>query len=209
MPTFFRNVMRAVGMDVLDVVTSPFGDAAVAAMTIVNRIVTLSNSVRGGLGQGFQPVCGYNYGAKKYGRVRKGYKITLASMAAALALISILQLVFAPSLIRVFQDNAEVVRIGSEALRWQSATLVLTSWIVMFNMISQTLNHSVLSTVIGSLRRGVILIPLLLTLPHFCFLLGVEIAQPLSDLAAFSFSVPAGRHVFNSLKKEEAGWREA
>ncbi|MBR6440323.1 MAG: MATE family efflux transporter [Aeriscardovia sp.] len=202
MPTFFRNIMRAVGMDILDVVSAPFGVAAVAAMTIVNRIITLSNSLRGGLGQGYQPVCGYNYGAGKFGRVRRGYGITVWSMALVLGVISALQLIFAPDFIFVFQTNPEVVKIGAEALRWQSATLVLTSWIVMFNMVSQTLNHSVLSTIVGSLRRGVVLIPLLLILPRFLSLLGVEIAQPIADLAAFAFALPCQAYVFRSLKKE-------
>ena len=204
MPTFFRNIMRALGMDILDVVSSPFGVAAVAAMTIVNRIITVSNSLRGGLGQGYQPVCGYNYGAGKFERVRRGYGITVWSMALVLGIISTLQLIFAPDFILVFQSNPEVIKIGAEALRWQSATLVLTSWIVMFNMVSQTLNHSVLSTIVGSLRRGVVLIPLLLILPHFLSLLGVEMAQPIADLVAFAFALPCQTYVFKSLKKEAA-----
>lgn len=203
MPTFFRNIMRAIGMDILDVVSAPFGVPAVAAMTIVNRIVTFSNSLRGGLGQGYQPVCGFNYGAGKFDRVRKGYRITVWSTAGILAVISTFQLIFAPYFILIFQTNPEVIRIGAEALRWQSATLVLTTWIVLFNMVSQTLDHPVLSTVVGSLRRGVVLIPLLLILPHFLSMLGVEIAQPLADLVAFAFALPCQAYVFKSLKKEE------
>ncbi|MBQ1286588.1 MAG: MATE family efflux transporter [Aeriscardovia sp.] len=204
MPTFFRNIMRALGMDILDVVAAPFGVAAVAAMTIVNRIITLSNSLRGGLGQGYQPVCGYNYGAGKFDRVRRGYEITVWSVALVIGVIAVLQLIFAPDFIFVFQTNPAVVKIGAEALRWQSATLVLTSWIVMFNMVSQTLNHPVLSTIVGSLRRGVVLIPLLLILPHFLSLLGVEIAQPIADLTAFAFALPCQAYVFSALKKEGA-----
>lgn len=203
MPTFFRNIMRAIGMDILDVVSAPFGVPAVAAMTIVNRIITFSNSLRGGMGQGYQPVCGFNYGAGKFDRVRRGYSITVWSTAGLLAIISAIQLIFAPYFILVFQSNPEVIKIGAEALRWQSATLALTTWIVMFNMVSQTLDHLVLSTVVGSLRRGVVLIPLLVILPHFLSFLGVEIAQPLADLAAFAFTLPCQAYVFRSLKKEE------
>lgn len=203
MPTFFRNIMRAVGMDVLDVVSAPFGVPAVAAMTIVNRIITFSNSLRGGMGQGYQPVCGFNYGAGRFDRVRKGYAITVWSTAGILTLISILQLIFAPYFILIFQNNPEVIKIGAEALRLQSITLALTSWIVMFNMISQTLNRLVLSTIVGSLRRGVVLIPLLVILPHFLLLFGVEIAQPLADLVAFAFALPCQAYVFRSLKREE------
>ncbi|MBQ1357415.1 MAG: MATE family efflux transporter, partial [Aeriscardovia sp.] len=190
--------------DILDVVAAPFGVAAVAAMTIVNRIITLSNSLRGGLGQGYQPVCGYNYGAGKFDRVRRGYEITVWSVALVIGVIAVLQLIFAPDFIFIFQTNPAVVKIGAEALRWQSATLVLTSWIVMFNMVSQTLNHPVLSTIVGSLRRGVVLIPLLLILPHFLSLLGVEIAQPIADLTAFAFALPCQAYVFSALKKEGA-----
>lgn len=202
MPTFFRNIMRAIGMDILDVVSAPFGVPAVAAMTIVNRIITFSNSLRGGLGQGYQPVCGFNYGAGKFDRVRKGYVITVWSIAVVLALISTLQLIFAPYFILIFQTNPEVISIGAEALRWQSATLVLTTWIVMFNMASQTLDHPFLATMVGSLRRGLVLVPLLLVLPHFLSLLGVEIAQPIADLVAFAFTLPCQAYVFRSLKKE-------
>ncbi|MBQ1803705.1 MAG: hypothetical protein II014_00315, partial [Bifidobacteriaceae bacterium] len=125
------------------------------------------------------------------------------STAAVLAVISVLQLIFAPYFILIFQSSPEVIKIGAQALRWQSATLVLTTWIVMFNMVSQTLDHPVLSTIVGSLRRGVVLIPLLIILPHFLSLLGVEIAQPLADLVAFAFALPCQFYVFRSLKKKE------
>ena len=205
LPSLLRNWMRALGMDVLDLAANPYGDAAIAAMTIVNRIVTVSNSIRGGFGQGYQPVCGYNYGAKNYKRVTKGYWLVIRASFVVLGAIAIAQSIWAAPIVRAFQSNPAVVAYGVPALRWQSLTLPFTTVIVTFNMLSQTLGYTFISSFVGSGRRGIFLIPILLILPHFLGFTGVMVAQPLADILALLLALPYQSYILHRLDKGLGG----
>ena len=204
-PSLLRNWMRALGMAVLDLAANPFGDAAIAAMTIVNRIITLSNSIRAGFGQGYQPICGFNYGAKNYERVKKGYWLVVRASLIFLVSIAIIQSIWATPIIKIFQNNSAVVYYGVQTLRWQSLSLPLTAIIVNFNMLSQTLGYAFISSFVGSGRRGIFLIPILLILPHFIGFTGVMIAQPLADTCAFLLALPYQQYILKRLMKGLAG----
>ena len=204
-PSLLRNWMRALGMAVLDLAANPFGDAAIAAMTIVNRIITLSNSIRAGFGQGYQPICGFNYGAKNYERVKKGYWLVVRASLIFLVSIAIIQSIWATPIIKIFQNNSAVVYYGVQTLRWQSLSLPLTAIIVNFNMLSQTLGYAFISSFVGSGRRGIFLIPILLILPHFIGFTSVMIAQPLADTCAFLLALPYQQYILKRLMKGLAG----
>ncbi|MBQ1301469.1 MAG: MATE family efflux transporter [Aeriscardovia sp.] len=203
MPNFVRNVMGAASTDVFNLVTDPFGPAAIAGVTIANRILLLTASAEIGMGRGYQPVCGYNFGARKYSRVKKGYYMILAASAALLLIVSALQEIFAPNLIAIFRNTAPVVKYGSDFLRFFSATFPLYSFIICSNMMQQTLGHTLIASLVGLARQGVFLIPLLLILPaHFGFF-GLEICQPISDCLTFLLTLPMQAMVFRDLKRAE------
>lgn len=142
MPNFVRNVMGAVSTDIFNLVTDPFGPAAIAGVTIANRILLLTASAEIGMGRGYQPVCGYNFGAHKYYRVKRGYYLILIASAVLLILVSILQSIFAPYLIALFRNSPPVVKYGSDFLRFFSLTFPLYSFIICSNMMQQTLGHT-------------------------------------------------------------------
>ena len=203
MPNFVRNVMGAGSTDVFNLVTDPFGPAAIAGVTIANRILLLTASAEIGMGRGYQPVCGYNFGAHKYYRVKRGYYIILVASAVLLILVSVLQSIFAPYLIALFRNSPPVVEYGSDFLRFFSLTFPLYSFIICSNMMQQTLGHTLIASLVGLARQGVFLVPLLFIFPACFGFLGLEICQPVSDCLTFLLTVPMQILVFKDLKKAE------
>ena len=161
-------------------------NAAIASISIVNRFVMFINSAVIGFGQGFQPVCGFCFGAGKYSRVRKAYFYCGKVATVILLVLAAIALVFSRQIIMLFRaEDPLVVRIGTETLRYQLITLPLWGFYVMSNMCTQAIGYGVRSTIISSARQGIFLIPCALILPSLWGLTGLELAQPVADIAAF------------------------
>lgn len=199
-PSLTRQGLGSVATLLLNVSAAAYGDAAIAAMTIVTRITFLVYSAVIGLGQGYQPLCGFSYGARLYDRVIRGYWFCVAVGTLFLSAIALFGGLFAPQLIALFRDEAEVVRIGSEALRWQFATYPLGAVILLSNMVMQSMNKPIRANLLAAARRGLFFIPFLLVLPRRCGLWGVEICQPLADICAFGLSLPILLCTFRRLR---------
>ena len=167
------------------------GDAAIAAMSIVNRVTMFANSALIGFGQGFQPVCGMNYGAKKYGRVMEGFWFCVKYAFVVLVAIAVLGATYAEPIVTAFRkDDAEVIRIGTLALRLQCIAFPLNAWIVMSNMMLQSIGKAVKASVVAAARQGLFFIPFIMILPQVLGLLGVQMAQMVADMGAFALTMP-------------------
>lgn len=181
-----------------------YGDAAIAGMSIVNRIAMFANSALIGFGQGFQPVCGMNYGGKKYDRVREAFFFCVKYGTVFLIVVSAAGFVFAEPLIALFRKaDADVVRIGRLALRFQCVVFPLNAWISMSNMMLQSTGKAVRASILASARQGLFLIPFLLILPLFLGLLGVQMSQMCSDVCGFLLALPLAYSLLNEMKKDE------
>ena len=152
------------GNDVPEFGGGPFGDAAIAAMSIVSRVGMFAGSALIGFGQGFQPVCGFNYGAQLYGRVRRAFWFCIRVATAVLLLIAGIGLVYAPQIIALFRDDPAVIEIGAAALRFQCLTFPLNGWIILNNMMLQTIGKAAKATVLAMARQGLFMLPALLIL---------------------------------------------
>lgn len=182
------------------------GDAAIAAMSIVSRITMFANSALIGFGQGFQPVCGMNYGAKRYGRVREAFAFCVKYAAVFLTVISLAGFLFAGPLVTVFRrEDPDVIRIGTLALRLQCAVFPLNAWIVMCNMMLQSIGKAFRASVVAAARQGIFFIPLIWILPAFFGLLGVQMCQTWSDVCTMLVSVPLGIGVLREMRRMEEG----
>ena len=180
------------------------GDAAIAAMSIVNRVTMFANSALIGFGQGFQPVCGMNYGAKKYERVKEGFWFCVKYAFIFLLVVAALGFIFAEPLISVFRkDDAEVIRIGTVALRFQCIAFPLNAWIVMCNMMLQSIGRAVKASVVASSRQGLFFIPFIFILPNLFGLLGVQMCQMAADIGSFVFSLPIGLKELKIMKSDK------
>ena len=206
LPSFYRQTLGSVALIALNFSAGVYGDAAIAAMAIVGRVIQFAISVMLGLGQGFQPVCGFNYGAKLYDRVLRAFYFTAKLSIIALSVLAVVGLITSPYVITAFRrEDLEVIRIGSLALRLQSLTLPLIAWIIMTNMLVQTIGKSKEASIIAISRQGLFFIPAVLILPRMIGLLGVQLSQPISDLFAFIVSLIISRNVLSELKLLQHG----
>jgi putative MATE family efflux protein len=203
-PSLARQGLASVSTIMLNTMAGAYGaDAAIAGMSIVTRICMFSSSAVIGFGQGFQPVCGFNYGAKLFDRVKKAYWFCVKFATVFLIIVGAAMFIFAPDIISWFRkDDPQVIAIGSFALRCQCVTLFLTGIIVMSNMMLQTIGKAIPATIVAMSRQFIFLIPALLILGPCFGLLGVEISQAVADVCAFILTVPLTIWVMKEMKTD-------
>jgi putative MATE family efflux protein len=209
LPSFVRQCMLGVATTLLNEAARPFGDAAIAALAVVQRIASIGNYVQIGIGQGFQPVIGYNYGAKLYERIRAGYRFSVRTAFVAVALLGVVTCVSAPQLIGLFSSDPKVLDIGTLALRVESFTLPLTGTAMITNFLLQTTGRMWRATILGACRLGLVLGPVVLVLPPILGLLGVQLAQPVTDVITFLVTIPMAWSILRELAEEERDARQA
>ncbi|MBO4889718.1 MAG: MATE family efflux transporter [Lachnospiraceae bacterium] len=180
------------------------GDAGVSAMTIVTRVAFFLFAIALGIGQGFQPVCAFNYGAGKYRRQREAYRFTLILATAVLTVLTIFAMIFSGGLIKIFRDDAAVIEIGTRALRLQCVAQLFLPLVMVTEMLMQSSGKKIPATVLSSLRGGLLFIPLLLILPVFRGLAGVQEAQPLSYILSVPPAIIMANRFFASTPKEDS-----
>ena len=209
LPSFVRQCMLGVATTLLNEAARPFGDAAIAALAIVQRIASIGNYVQIGIGQGFQPVIGYNYGAKLYERIRAGYRFSVRTAFTAVALLGVVTFALAPQLVGLFSSDSEVLEIGTLALRVESFTLPLTGTAMITNFLLQTTGRMWRATILGACRLGLVLGPVVLVLPPLLGLLGVQLAQPVTDVITFLVTIPMAWSILHELAAEERQVQQA
>lgn len=198
-PSLSRQGLASISVVLLNVAAAGYGDAAVAAMSIVSRVTMFVMAVIVGLGQGFQPFCGYCYGAALYNRLRHGFWFTVRVGFIFLLFFSAVFFCFAEQTIAVFRDDAIVIAIGSTALRWHLAVYPLNAYIMAGNMMLQTTRRPIRANVLSSARRGLVFIPFILILPHLFGLMGIAMCQAVCDVVTFIIAIPIVRSAFREM----------
>jgi putative MATE family efflux protein len=194
-PSLMRQGLNAVSTMVLNGAAGQFGDAAVAAVSIVNRIMNFLFAISIGIGQGFQPVSAFNYGAGKYSRVRAGFQFSLRLSEILMVICGLIGFLSAEPLVAVFRDDPEVIAIGTSAMRIRAVSLVFLPMSVLGNMLFQSIGRAKTASLLAALRSGLILIPSILILTKLFGLRGLEWSQGVSDSLASLLSLPFC-HVF-------------
>ena len=189
-PSFGRQGLNSIGGMLLNLAARGYGDAAVAGMSIVSRIFMFIISVAIGVGQGLQPVASFNYGARKYRRVRQAAIFTIEAAFCMLVVLVGLCWVNGDALIRLFRDDPAVTAVALPAFHYQCLAMLLQPIIVVANMTFQSVGASGRATFLACCRQGVFFIPLILILPRTHGLFGVEICQPIADVLTFLVSLP-------------------
>ncbi len=206
-PSLIRQGLGSISTMLLNGQAAVYGDPAVAAMSIVSRIVFFVFSVSVGIGQGFQPVCAFNYGAKRYDRVKKGFWITLLMSEIVLAVLSAFTLLFSGNLIQLFRDDAEVIAIGTRALLLQCSVQLILPISMVTEMMLQSSGRRISATLLSSMRSGLFFIPSLLILAKLRGLYGIQESQPvafvLTSLASIFFVIGYFRRL-NRLDRESS-----
>ena len=190
LPSLLRQGLTSISGGILNNLSKPYGDSCIAAMTIVNRYSAFVTCVGLGIGQGFQPVASFNYQAKKYKRVKRGLLFTMYFGFVMIGVLSILGFAFAPQIVKAFQEAEEVIRIGTLALRIASVGAIFMPISVSVNMLFQSIRKSSIASFLSILRSGLIFIPVLIIFANVFKLLGIQMAQPISDLITSLISIP-------------------
>ena len=203
-PSLCRQGLASIAVTCLNTAARPYGDAAIAAMSIVTRVSQFAGSAMIGFGQGFQPVCGFNFGARKYDRVTRGFWFCVKSSSAVLLLLAVAGWVCAPQIIAIFRaDDPEVIRIGALTLRLQCISFPLVGWVTMCNMLLQNIAMTMRASIVAAARQGLFFIPFALVLPLFWELFGVQLCQPASDICSFALSTLLTVPVLRTLSRGE------
>ena len=202
-PSLLRQGLNSFTTVLLNTNAAVYGDAAVAAMSIVSRISFFVVSVGLGIGQGFQPVSGFNYGAKKYRRLREGYRTTIIMMTCVIAVGASIVLFNLENMIGLFRDDPEVIAVGTRALKLQMFSLICLPPCMSTEMLYQSTGRRLGATLLSALRNGLIFIPALLILAQLRGLSGIQEAQPVSQVLALPLTVLLGFLFFRKLPDED------
>ena len=203
LPSLCRQGLASAATVALNVNAAAYGDAAVAAMSVVGRIFIFILSFMLGFCQGFQPVAGYNYGAGKFERVKTAFWFTLAVGAALLSVMAAVGFLFAPHVIALFRENdPEVIFIGAFAFRAQCLELPIQPLIVITNVLLQSTGKNWQATLTATLRQGVFFLPLISILPVLWGLTGVQVTQPVSDFCTAFCCIPFLAGFFRELNRK-------
>lgn len=206
LPSLGRQGIASIATIIMNTMAQPYGDAAIAAMSIVNRFMMFVGSAMIGFGQGYQPVCSYCFGARLYDRVKKACVYCVKVSTIFLLAVSVIGLIFSGNIIQMFRkDDLEVIRIGTLALRLQLLTMPLQGLLVMGgNMTPQSIGYGIRATIVSTARQGWLLIPILLcTVPVFG-VLGIQMAQPIADVGTFILAAVVTKGIFKDLDRKKA-----
>ncbi len=198
LPSLIRQGLSSISVGVLNVQAKVYGSAAIAAMGYVSKTVQFIFCVGLGIGQGFQPVSAFNYGARKYSRVKKGSYFTMVFGLFLLGGLSAVCYLLAPYIIDIFNsEGTELVsRIGVEALRINCFVLWMLPATVVGNMMFQSIGKRIPAILLSALQNGIAFIPMLYLLPYLFEkyygngLLGLEMAQPVAYVITAIVTLP-------------------
>ena len=197
-PSLIRQGLGSISTAMLNVQARFYGTAAIAAMGYVSKTVQFIFCVGLGIGQGFQPVSAFNYGARKYSRVKKGSYVTMAFGLAFIGALSVVCFALAPQIISFFnsENDALIAEIGAQALRFNCAVLWVLPFTVVGNMMFQSIGKRIPAILLSALQNGVAFIPMIYLLPLICEkmygngLMGLELAQPAAYVITAAITLP-------------------
>ena len=190
LPSLIRQGMMSVSTMVLNYMSMPYGDAAIAAMSIVSRVCNFIFAIALGISQGFQPVSAFNFGAKKFKRVKRAFIFCCGLSMIILGILSVLSLIFSGHIIGLFRDDADVIGVGTFALRAQCIVLFISPITLAASMMFQGAGENLASSIASFLRSGITFIPMVAILPRFFGIYGIQLAQPVADVISFVVIMP-------------------
>lgn len=203
LPTLFRQGFATVSNIMLNFMAKKYGDAVVNALGITAKVYIVVRNLVVGVGQGWQPVLGYNYGAKKYQRIKEGFRFTLLIQTIISITAALIVLSFPDELIRFFKNDQDLVRVGRISIRMLAISLPFLGYSTIVNQTLQVMGYSKSASFLASLRQGIVFIPILFIMRYTLGKTGLCLTQPLSDFITALISIPFFFYIFRILKGKE------
>lgn len=190
-PSLLRQCLMGVASIFLNNYASQYGDTAVAAFSVATRVMMFSTAVLLGFGQGYQPVCGFNFGAKLFDRVNYGFRFSTIVATIYCFIFSIVGIIFAHEIVTIFSSNdAEVIEIGTIVLKYHCYSFTLNGFIILANMYLQNTRRTTSAIILATARQGLFFVPVLCLCANCGGLYGIIISQPISDILTFIVAIP-------------------
>ena len=203
-PTFLRISLMTISTVVVNTYAGSFSDAALAATSVASKCTRLVGSAIMGFGQGFQPLAGYCWGAKRYDRVRKGFYCCCGIGAVVAVVLGAAMVGASRPLVYIFAPGEEeTIRIGSRIIRTQCYVMPLHIWVMIINSLFQALGRPVASTVLGLARQALCLIPAVIILSKLFGVDGLSVAQAAADALSFAIALPFFLRINKEIKQKE------
>lgn len=199
-PALVRQSLAGISTICLNNAARGYGDAIIAAVSIVSRIINFAYSAALGMGQSFQPVCGFNYSAKLYDRVLKAYFFTLKMIFVTLFTTSVIGFTFSAPIVSCFSSDPAVVEFGRKLLRMQCTVFYVQSFTVVSNMMMQNVGKILSATILSAARQGLFLIPAVFILTYLLGANGLLYVQMASDICSFLITFPLTIPILKELK---------
>lgn len=190
LPSLIRQGLTSIANGILNNLAKPFGDAAIAAISVINRFSSFVMCVGLGIGQGFQPVAAFNYQAKEYTRVKKALVATFSIGIVLITMLAIFGIMIPDKIVWLFQKSPEVIKIGKFGLRMASIGVLFLPFSVSANMLFQSIRKAGIASFLSMLRSGLAFIPTLLILSSALGLNGILLSQPIADVLSGLVSIP-------------------
>lgn len=201
-PSLLRQGLNSISGMTLNWCAASFGDAAIASMSIVSRVMNFLFCITIGIGQGFQPVSAFNYGAEKFDRVKKAFRFTVIFCMGIMFLTGIFGFVFAEPIVKLFRDDPRVVEIGVKALRMTVPALLILPISTAANMLCQSIGKAKQASFLASTRSGLFYIPVLVVASRIAGLTGIQMSQIIADVLAVGVTIPILYEVFREFPKQ-------
>lgn len=201
-PSLLRQGLNSISGMTLNWCAASFGDAAIASMSIVSRVMNFLFCITIGIGQGFQPVSAFNYGAEKFDRVKKAFRFTVIFCMGIMFLTGIFGFVFAEPIVKLFRDDPRVIEIGVKALRITVPALLILPISTAANMLCQSIGKAKQASFLASTRSGLFYIPVLVVASRIAGLTGIQISQIIADVLAVGVTIPILYEVFREFPKQ-------
>lgn len=206
--TFASQILVSASFALVNIFASAFGDEAIAAFGIVNRIQFIGFAIIFGLAMGYQPVAGYNYGAKLFERLKKAIAYGILLMLLTGVVLAAVFNIFAPDIVAGFTDSAYVLDLGSQAMRMNTIVFPFVAFTILMVMTCQSLNRPVNALILSIGRQGIVMIPVLVLLANFMGLEGIVLTPVVSELIAVVISILIAVYIFRMLAREHAAYEQ-
>lgn len=203
-PTLARSALTTLASIITNNIASEFSVSALAAISVVNRIMLFISSAVLGFGQGYQPVAGFNWGAKRYDRVKSSFWFSSVVSVVSVTLLGIIAGTFAPQLMALFTNNdKEMIAIGAFSIRMQCIAMPSVAWVIIVNMTYAGLGKATGAALLSVLRQGLFFIPMVLLLPKLYGVYGLAAVQGAADLLTLVVSLPLSVMVLRDISKKQ------
>ena len=182
-PTLIFQLLTSLSISMINSAAKEYGGSALAAMGPVTKIMSMGTLIVFGFLKGFQPIAGFSYGAKKFDRLREAIKTAILWSTAFCVIFGVIAAVFSTQIVSLFtKEDAEMVRVGSIALRANGLSFVLFGFYTVYSFLFLVMGKAAEGCILGACRQGICFIPAILILPAVWGLNGVLYAQPIADI---------------------------